>query len=541
MVEAQVQGDAGRGSEASRAYERRWWILGVLCVSLLVVMLDNTVLNVALPTLVRDLHASTTQLQWIVDAYTLVFAGLLLTAGSLSDRFGRKLSLGTGLLVFGAGSVACAFAGSADILIATRAVMGLGAALIMPATLSILIHVFPPQERARAIGIWAGVSGLGIGLGPLIGGELLDHFWWGSVFLINVPIVLAALAAVRLIVPESKDPAASRTDAVGVLLSIVGIVSLIYAIVEAPNRGWTDSLILAMFAVAAVVLAVFVWWELRADRPMLDIRLFRNPRFGAANLSIVLVFFAMLGSLFLITQYLQFIHGYTPLEAGVRTAPIALIMMVFSPPAGQLVKRVGNKVLVATGMFIAALGLLLLSRLTAASTYAEFFGAMAVLGVGMAFAMTPATDSIMGAIPPERSGVGSALNDTTRELGGALGVAILGSIFASAYASRVTTAVTRLHVHATGATKSVGTALGIARGIGGPVGQQLASAASHSFIDAMSRALLVGSFVAFAGALVAAIWLPNRAPAPSWQGVGDRRMEYAGPSVAARPEPGPAY
>src|SRR5581483_4321216 len=245
MAEAKAWETAG--TEAPGAYERRWWILGVLCVSLLVVMIDNTVLNVALPTLVRHLHASTTQLQWIVDAYTLVFAGLLMTAGSLSDHFGRKLALGTGLLVFGAGSAACAFAGSANVLISTRAVMGLGGALIMPSTLSVLIHVFPPQERARAIGIWAGVSGLGIGLGPLIGGELLDHFWWGSVFLINIPIVVVALVAVRLIVPESKDPAAARTDAVGVLLSIAGVVSLIYAINEAPNRGWTDSLILAMF------------------------------------------------------------------------------------------------------------------------------------------------------------------------------------------------------------------------------------------------------------------------------------------------------
>jgi len=540
MAEAKAWETAG--TEAPGAYERRWWILGVLCVSLLVVMIDNTVLNVALPTLVRHLHASTTQLQWIVDAYTLVFAGLLMTAGSLSDHFGRKLALGTGLLVFGAGSAACAFAGSANVLISTRAVMGLGGALIMPSTLSVLIHVFPPQERARAIGIWAGVSGLGIGLGPLIGGELLDHFWWGSVFLINIPIVVVALVAVRLIVPESKDPAAARTDAVGVLLSIAGVVSLIYAINEAPNRGWTDSLILAMFAVAAVLLAVFVWWELRVDRPMLDIRLFKNPRFGAANLAIVLVFFAMLGSLFLITQYLQFIHGYTPLAAGVRTAPIALFMMVFSPPAGQLVKRVGNKMLVSVGMFVAATGLLLLSRLTAASTYAEFLGAMSVLGIGMAFAMTPATDSIMGAVPAERSGVGSALNDTTRELGGALGVAILGSVFASAYASRLTTALTGLHVHAAGATKSIGAALGAARGIGGPVGQQLATAASHSFIDAMSRSLLVGSIVAFVGALVAAIWLPNRAPAPSWQaGVADAGGVYAPPTVTAGPGPEPAY
>jgi EmrB/QacA subfamily drug resistance transporter len=505
-------GSMNDGTWDADGYERRWWILAVLCLSLLVIGLDNTILNVALPTLVRDLHATDSQLQWIVDSYILVFAGLLLTMGSLSDRYGRRSALGIGLLVFGAGSVASAFAASASVLIATRALMGIGGALIMPSTLSILTNIFPPRERGRAIGIWAGVSGLGIGLGPVVGGLLLDHFWWGSVFLVNVPIIIVAFVAGRLIVPNSKDPAAPPIDPLGFVLSISGLVALVYAIIEAPNKGWTDPTIVLTFAAAIALLGTFVWWELRSDHPMLNVRFFENPRFTAANISITLVFFALFGSLFFLTQYLQFILGYTPLQAGLRTAPIALVMIVVAPITGILVQRLGNKVLVCAGMTVVAVGLFGMSQLTAASGYEHVLASILVLAAGMSLAMTPATESVMGSVPREKAGVGSAMNDTTRQVGGALGVAVLGSVFTSAYVSGVAGAVTRLPATAAAEVQSsVGGAIGVGRSIAGRAGQHVIAVAAQSFVHAMSRALVLGSIVALAGALVSLVWLPNRA------------------------------
>ncbi len=497
--------------ERPEGYERRWWILGVLCLSLLVIGLDNTILNVALPTLVRDLNASDSQLQWIVDSYVLVFAGLLLTAGSLSDRFGRRSALGIGLLVFGAGSIASAFASSASVLIATRALMGIGGALIMPSTLSILTNVFPPEERGRAIGIWAGVSGLGIGIGPMVGGFLLNHFWWGSVFLVNVPIVVFAFIAGRLIVPNTKDPAAPRIDPVGVVLSIAGLGMLVYAIIEAPDHGWTAGQTLAEFAVAVTLLGAFVWWELRTDHPMLNVRFFENRRFTAANVSITLVFFAMFGSLFFLTQYMQFILGYTPLQAGLRTAPIALVIVTVAPITGALVQRLGNKVLVSAGMTVAAAGLFWMSRLTPGSGYGHVLEAMIILATGMSLAMTPATESIMGSLPREKAGVGSAMNDTTRQIGGALGVAVLGSVFTSTYSAGIANVIARLPAQvAAEVESSVGAALGVARQMGGTSGAGLAHVATGAFIDAMSRALVIGSLIALLGGLVSLVWLPSR-------------------------------
>ena len=496
----------------AEGYERRWWILVVLCMSLLIIGLDNTVLNVAIPTLVRDLGASNSELQWIVDAYILVFAGLLLTAGSISDRFGRRSVLSIGLGIFGIGSIASAFAVSATMLIATRAMMGIGGAMIMPSTLSILTNIFPPEERGRAIGIWAGVSGMGIGLGPLIGGALLDNFWWGSVFLINVPIVIIAITAGRLIVPNSKAPNAPKIDPVGAGLSIAGLVSLVFSIIEAPTRGWTDPVILAGFALAAVILSIFVWWESHSDHPMLNVRFFENPRFTAASLSITLVFFAMFGSMFFLSQYLQFLLKYTPLQAGVRQMPVALVMIIVAPMAGLLVNKLGNKILVSTGMVVAATGLFMLSRTTVGSDYWNMLPSIIVLVIGMSLTMTPATESIMGSLPKEKAGVGSAMNDTTRQIGGALGVAILGSVFSSTYVSGFNSAAfSRLPAGMSGQIKSsVGGALEVAARIGGGAGQTLYHTAASSFITGMDRALVIGSLIALSGALIAMIWLPNR-------------------------------
>jgi len=498
--------------ERAEGYDRRWWILGVLCLSLLVIGLDNTILNVALPTLVRDLHASTSQLQWMVDAYTLVFAGLLLTAGSLGDRFGRRTALGVGLAVFGLGSVLSAFAGSAGVLIGTRALMGVGAALIMPSTLSILTNVFPPNERGRAIGIWAGVSGLGIAIGPVTGGWLLEHFWWGSIFLVNVPVVVFALIVGRLIVPNSKDPEAPRLDPVGAGLSIVGLSTLVYGIIEAPTKGWTSPTILGSFGVALLILGVFVVWELRSSHPMLNLSFFQNPRFTAASMSVMLVFFALFGSLFFLTQYLQFVLGYSALEAGVRVIPIAVVLMVTAPIVGRLVQRVGNKILVVAGMSLVAGGLLLLSTTSISSNYGLVVVGLVVLGLGMGTAMTPATESIMGSLPLGKAGVGSAMNDTTRQVGGALGVAILGSVMASTYSSSVAGSLGSLPASVAATAKSsLGAALAVGSRIGGEGGQALVVSAKGSFIHGMDRGLFVGAAVALIGALISLVWLPARA------------------------------
>lgn len=506
-------------------YDRRWWVLAVLCLSLLTIGVDNTILNVALPTLVRSLHASDSQLQWVVDAYVLVFASLLLTTGSLSDRFGRRSALSLGLLLFGVGSVASAFAGSANMLTATRAFMGLGGALIMPSTLSILTNVFPAEERGRAIGIWAGVSGLGVAIGPVVGGALLEHFWWGSVFLVNVPVVLIGIIGGRLIVPNSKDPSAPRIDILGAMLSIVGLVSLVYAIIEVPNYGWGSTSILVAFAVAIVVLCSFVLWERRSPEPMLRIEFFKNPRFTAASVGVTLIFFALFGSLFFITQELQFVLGYSPLGAGLRLAPVALVMAVAAPTAGRLVEHIGNKAMVFIGMVLCAIGLFVLGTATVHSGYGLIISSLGLLGVGIGFAIAPATESIMGSLPPAKAGIGSAMNDTTRQVGGALGVAILGSVFSSAYASRLAPALHGAPASvAKAATQSVGAAMAVAQNIGGVAGDALRSAAVASFVHAMDRSLIAGSVIALAGALVALLWLPNRA-------------RPLGVPTAAQPEP----
>ncbi len=492
--------------DAAAIHARRWWTLGVMCLSLMVIGVDNTILNVALPTLVRDLHATTSQLQWIVDAYTLVFAGLLLTAGSLGDRFGRRRNLAIGLVIFGVGSVASALVGSPNHLIATRALMGIGGALIMPATLSIISNVFTvPAERARAIAVWAGFSAVGIAIGPLSGGWLLQHFWWGSVFMVNIPIVALALIGGRLFVPESKDPSPHRLDPVGALLSIVGLVALVWAIIEAPGQGWTDSTTLATFLLAAVMLGGFVAWELHTDHPMLDVHFFANPRFTAASTAVTLVFFALFGSTFLLTQYLQFVLGYTALQAGLRVGPVAIMLFIAAPLSARVVERLGTKAVVASGLAIVSVALVILSFATVTSGYGPVLLSMLLMGLGMGMTMAPATESIMGSLPRAKAGVGSAVNDTTRQVGGALGVAILGSLLASAYRSSLGAGVS------TAARSSVGGALLAARDIGGQQGAALAQAAKSAYVDGMGVGVLVAAAVALLGSLIALLFLPSRA------------------------------
>jgi EmrB/QacA subfamily drug resistance transporter len=501
-------------AEERQADTRRWIVLGVMCLSLLLIVMDNTIVNVALPTLQRDLDASTTQLQWVVDAYILVFAGLLLTMGSLGDRFGRRGALAIGLAIMGTGSILSAFATDADQLIATRALMGVGGAMIMPATLSIITNVFTDRrERAQAIAIWSATAGAAVAIGPVTGGWLLEHFWWGSVFLVNVPVVVVALVLGQLFVPTSRDPAAPPIDVPGALLSIAGLVVLVWAIIEGPG-GWTDPEILGAFALAAVLLGIFIVWERWTRFPMLDVNFFRNPRFSAASGAIMLTFFAMFGSLFLLTQFLQSILGYTPLEAGIRLLPMAGVMIVISPLSAKVVERIGSKIVVASGLSIAAIGLIIASRLTPGASYPEVLASLVVLAAGMALVMPPATESIMGSLPPAKAGVGSAVNDTTRQVGGALGVAVLGSVMSSTYGPRVSDAISGLPLSSEQASAihdQIGAAIRAAGEIGGAPGRALADAASRGFADGMSTAFIIGAAALALGAVIVALFLPARA------------------------------
>jgi EmrB/QacA subfamily drug resistance transporter len=498
----------------AKSEERRWLILGVLCFSLLVIVLDNSILNVALPAIVRQLDATNTQLQWMVDAYTLVFAGLLLTAGSLGDRFGRRPALQFGLVVFGLGSLASAMAGSAGALIASRGFMGIGGAFIMPATLSIITNVFPARERGKAIGVWAATAGVAVALGPLTGGFLLEHFYWGSVFLVNLPVVAIGLLAGVFLIPDSKDPSAPRLDPIGAVLSILGLTALLFAIIEAPENGWTDPVTIAGFAIGAVLLGGFTWWELHTDHPMLDFTFFRNPRFSAASAAITLTFFAMFGSLFVFSQYLQFVLGYTPLQTGVRLLAFAVPMMIIAPLSARLVHQLGTKRVVAAGMILTATGLVLLSFAAGQTTYAALAWRMVVLASGLALTMAPATESIMGSLPLAKAGVGSAVNDTTRQVGGALGVAVLGSVFTSIYGSHLSNALSGQTVPADvleQAKDSVGAALRAAAAIGGSTGDGIGAAARSAFIDGFHAALRVGALVTIIGVVITLVWLPARA------------------------------
>jgi EmrB/QacA subfamily drug resistance transporter len=497
-------------------YQRRWITLAVLCVSLLVIVMDNTILNVAIPSLVEDLGATNSQLQWIIDSYTLVFAGLLLTTGSMGDRFGRKRALRAGIMIFCAGSALSALAGSPTQLIVTRGLMGIGGALIMPSTLSILTNVFrDPRERGRAIAIWAGFSGLAVAIGPITGGILLAHFHWSSVFWVNIPIGIAAIILGHYFIPESKDPNAPKLDLPGAVMSIVGLGALLFGIIQGPSVGWTAPSVVIGFVLGVVVLSAFIVWELYTPTPMLDIKFFKNPRFTAANSSITLTFFAMFGSMFLLTQYWQFVHGYTPLEAGVRMVPFAMGMMITAPLSARLVEVVGTKRVVTLGLVVVAVSMFFLSFITVDSSYLRVIVNYTLVSIGMGLTMPPATESVMGSLPREKAGVGSAVNDTTRQVGGALGVAVIGSIVASVYASHIGDAAPALGLSgaALDASKgSLGGALDTAGSMGAN-GGGLVDTARVAFVDALHAGLRLGAAVVAAAAVLAYMFLPARAPA----------------------------
>ena len=498
-------------------YPRRWQALVVLAISLLVVSVDNTILNVALPTIQEDLDASSSQLQWIVDSYLLVFAGLLLAAGTLGDRFGRKRALFTGLGIFGLGSLLASLSESSTALIASRALMGVGAAGIMPTTLSILTNIFPKEERPKAIAIWSAVAGMGIAIGPISGGALIESLPWNSVFLVNLPIVAIAVVAGAILIPESRDPESPRLDLPGMALSISGLTAIVWGLIEASERGWTDPAILGAFGLGAAIGAVFIAWERRAKQPMLDVSVFRNLRFSAASLSITFVFFALMGLMYFLTTYLQSVMGYSALEAGFHMVPIAVGLILAARLSVFLTERFGTKVVVAGGLTVVGLALGAFTTVGADSSYiTKVTAALTTMGFGMGLAMAPATEAIMGSLPKAKAGIGSAMNDVVREVGGTLGVAVLGTIVSTGYGAGMDGETAKLpHAAAEAASDSVGAAHQVAADMGGQAGADLIAVANQAFVDAMTSAATVAAVVALAGAFLAAAFLPSRAKADS--------------------------
>ncbi|MFB7713191.1 MFS transporter [Streptomyces sp. NPDC056105] len=484
-------------------HPQRWLILGVICLAQLTVLLDNTVLNVAIPSLTRELDASTSDIQWMINAYSLVQSGLLLTAGSSADRYGRKKMLAAGLVLFGAGSLVAGLAQSTGQLIAARAGMGVGGALLMTTTLAVVVQIFDDTERVRAIGLWATVNSLGFAAGPLIGGVMLDHFWWGAIFLINIPVAVIGLIAVLALVPESKNPLGDRPDLVGALLSTVGMTGVVYAIISGPQHGWTSAHVGFSALVGLVVLAAFVVWELRIPYPMLDMHFFRNQQFTGAVAGAILVAFGMGGSLFLLTQHLQFVLGYGALEAGLRTAPMALTVVVLNLTGvgARILPKLGTPATIATGMSCLAAGLAAIALL-GGDSYGGMLLGLVVMGAGISVAMPAMANAIMSAIPPEKAGVGAGVNGTLAEFGNGLGVAVLGAVLNSRFAALVSVSAASLPA-ALAAAKS------------GAERDRIADA----FSSGLETSQLVGAVAVLVGGLLAAALL--------------RRAERAGSAVKA--------
>jgi EmrB/QacA subfamily drug resistance transporter len=493
----------------------RWAALAVLCSSVLIANVDVTILNVALPTIVRKLGATTSDLQWIVDTYAMVLAGLLLVGGSLADRFGRRRFLLIGLAVFAGGSIGAAFSDSVHLLIACRAVMGAGAALLMPSTLSIINDVFRDTgERGRAIGIWAGTSGLGIAIGPIAGGLLLSRFWWGSVFLVNVPIVVAAFVGAVVLVPDSKNPHADPPDPVGAILSIAGLGLLLWAIIQAPNEGWTSPAVVGAGMGSLAILTGFVAWEAHSPHPMLKLSFFSDRCFSAAAAAECLGLFGLMGALFVQTQFLQFDLGYSALQAGVRILPIAAVLGVSAPLSPLAARLVGVKATAAFGLAAIAGGLLQISMTsTAHVTYADVVPGMLSIGMGAGFLMPTATNSVVGSVPQGDSGIGSATNGVAIQVGGALGVAVVGSVMLTRYQNHMAAALAGRHVPVAVAHTilgSLGGALAVAEAVGGPTGTLLAVAGRTAFLSGCKLSMAVGAAVAVAGVVIVLIALPSR-------------------------------
>lgn len=528
------------GTQPQTGHERRWTILGVLTISLIVVIMGNTNLNVALRRIQEDLQATQGELQWAVDAYILVFAGLLFTWGVLGDRFGRRLVLVSGLAIFVVASIFAAYSDTALELIVWRALMGVGGAAVQPATLAIITNVFPDGERAKAIGVWAGISGLSIAIGPMAGGFLLGHYWWGSVFLLSVPVALAALGLSAWLVPESRDPSPGRIDIPGVLLSIAALGLLVFGLIRGgEGDGWLRWTVLGPALGGLVLLGLFVVQQRRSTSPALDVTLFKNPAFSSAAAALGLVFFALLGSTFFLVFYLQGVRGYSPLQAGAALLPAAAAIAIFAPRSSGLVVRYGPKVVTAVGMFIIAVSFAGFVFLDESTPLWILLVLLFLQGVGMGNTMAPATESIMAVIPREKAGAGSAVNNAVRQVGGALGVAILGSLLNSLYASRVTSSLSALSFEqADTARESLVGALSLADAKAQEVDSLTASVADGSasasdlaplteqlrelravvdpakdaFVSAMHVTSIATCAVVLAATVIVAVWLPGRPP-----------------------------
>jgi EmrB/QacA subfamily drug resistance transporter len=513
--------------------------------------LDNTILNVALPTLVDQLKATTEELQWIVDVYAMAFGGLLLTAGSLADRFGRKRLFVAGLVIFGGGSLGAAFSGNVDPLIAWRAVMGAGAAMTIPSGLSIVNDLFrDPTVRARAVGFWSGTIGLGIAVGPVAGGLLLSRFWWGSVFLVNVPVVAVGIVGTVLLVPESRSAAPRTPDPLGALASIAGLGLILWAIIEGPTHGWLSAEVVGAEAAGLVVLAGFVIWEHRNDHPMFPLRFFRSRRFSVAAVSLVAGVFALLGGLFVLTQFLQFALAYSPLGAGVRILPIAAVLAAGALGSPRLVRPIGTKLVACAGLALIAGGLTQIAAISSVSTtYLQSLPGMLLMGLGAGLLIPAATESVLGALDQDDAGVGSATNPTSMQVGGALGVAVIGSVLANRYQHAMQSVLAGRHVPDAAANAilgSLGGALAVAHLVGGSLGTALSHAARAGFMQGARTGFVVAAVITAAGALLVLVALPSRAPGvaprpalPQMAG-GDARPNGLGSSPtedAARDDP----
>jgi EmrB/QacA subfamily drug resistance transporter len=489
--------------------------LAVICVSELIIGVDATIVNVALPTLSQALRATTSDLQWFADAYILALSSLLLAAGSLSDRYGRRGWLCVGLVFFAITSVLASQVTSAPALIAARAAMGVGAAVIFPTTLSLIMNIFTQREkRAKAIGLWAAMTGIGVAVGPLTGGWLLEHFFWGSIFLVNVPVALIAIIGAVLFVPTSRDPATPPVDVLGLVLSAIGLTVLVYTIIEAPNVGWGARRSVAGFVVAIIVLVAFGLWESRRAHPMLDLSVFRNRRFCGGSLAVTAAFLAIFGFLFVVIQYFQFLKNYSPLETGVRLLPDAVSLAIAGVFAPRLVERVGTTAVVVIGLVLLAAGMSYGTMVDANTPYVGMAVAMVLIGSGTGLTSAPATEAIMGSLSADKAGVGSAVNESTREMGAALGTAVTGSVFASVYAHRLADqpAITSLPATVRSAIgESIAAAHRVADQLPPLAGQHVRLAVDNAFLDGMSVGSLVCVAVALVAAAIVAVLLPARA------------------------------
>lgn len=502
-------------------YETRWWGMLFIAISLLVISLDNTILNTAIPAISRDLGASSSELQWIIDAYVLVFAALLLTMGAIGDRYGRKLWLQIGLVLFGVGSLAAALSDSTDMLIASRAFLGMGAAIIMPATLSLITASFPVHERSQAIALWAAVFGLGVGIGPVVGGLLLESYSWHSVFYVNLPVIVVALAGGQYFLRESRDEEAPAIDVPGALLSMTGLFALVYGIIHAGETSWTDQQTIMAFVAAGVLLGLFAAWESYTPTPMLPLHFFRNMSFTGANTALALIMFSLFGSVFFLSQYMQTVRGYTALEAGIRIVPLAVTMAFSAAISARVSAKIGTKYTVALGVIIAACGLFYMSQMyDENSPYSEIVVGMVIMSSGLGLAVSPATDSVMGSVPENKAGIGSAMNDTTRELGGAMGVAILGTIMNNAYQDGVEKLGSQLPMLPQSALNAIADSIQAAHIVAGnpqmpeEMRAVILDTANVAFVDGMTTAMFIGATIMALSSILVLILLPSKVQRP---------------------------